>query len=112
VRRQQAGGARPIDELEAQGVARAVRVLARIVLARDHLVADEGGDSLAQLDMLGGRVKSIMKRPSVVIRQAVEECGGARKHRLDREGESFPDGIGTPAAAMQVHVETGIAPSR
>jgi hypothetical protein len=53
VRREQPSGASAGDELEPQGVARTVRILAPIAFARNDFVADERGHAVAQLGVLG-----------------------------------------------------------
>ena len=57
VRRKQACGARQRNELEPQRIARAMRVLARVILARDDLVANERGDTIAKFNVFGRQRK-------------------------------------------------------
>ena len=99
VRRQQTGGARAIDELETQGIARAMRVLARIVLPGDDLVADEGGDPLAQLDMLG--------RQGEVDHEAASVVTGRRS-----SSAAARENIGSIARANRSQVGSGRRPLR
>ena len=67
MRRQQAGSTCARNQFIAQLLVRAMAVLPRIVLERDHLFGDEGTDALAQRHEFGGHSKIHLVLPFLVI---------------------------------------------
>jgi hypothetical protein len=99
VRREQPRGAGALDELEAQRVARTMRVLARIALARDDFVAHERADALAQLGVFGRQGK-IDHRWAPAVNGRSFRIAAARSN------------IGAIARAKRSHVSSGRRPLR
>ena len=100
-------GARQRHQLEPQRVARAVRVLARIVLARDHVLAHELRHLLLQLDLLRGERKVDHRMGSGSVSASASRSSAAARANIVgiARREALPHRIGPAAAAVQVHVQ-------